>query len=460
MRLLQRSGVLTVLSIGSWLTGCAAGPSSLPATLVGTATYRERMALPPGATLEVRLEDISVADASASVLVQRTFSIDGQVPIPFELGYQSDRIQATRRYGVRATIRDSDGRSMFTTTSHQPAFVDGRPVVPLELVLSRSGSDPSAAPPAAAGSLTAWSWRLTTIQQPGESPDAVDREPAYTIEFGADLRYGGRVHCNRYMGAYELPEPGRIVMSAGAATLAACPEPSIGGEYLRAVAAAMSYEIDGETLRLRFADGGVLTFTRDADPSAGATAESPPGRTFVFDCDDNVRFTVRTGPGEVALWAPAAVGGQYRVLSAIPAASGARYGDEDAVFWNRGETALIEIGGRTFEDCRSNHAEVPWVDAARRGVTFRAVGNEPSWYVEVFPDKLAVVTELGTRRVELPYATSTTAGRATTYRATGVPTSVLVERRPCNDSMSGEVFEAAVTVTLQDRVLHGCGRSL
>jgi uncharacterized membrane protein len=36
----------------------------------------------------------------------------------------------------------------------------------------------------------------------------------------------------------------------------------------------------------------------------------------------------------------------------------------------------------------------------------------------------------------------------------------MVERRACADSMSGEAFVAAVTVTLADRVLHGCGRFL
>src|SRR5262245_24145797 len=48
-----------------------------------------------------------------------------------------------------------------------------------------------------------------------------------------------------------------------------------------------------------------------SEPAADAPASTPdgaaapaPGRTFVFDCDGEVSFTVRTGPGEVALWLP------------------------------------------------------------------------------------------------------------------------------------------------------------
>ena len=37
----------------------------------GTATYRERMALPPGAMFEATIEDVSRADAAASSSRQR-----------------------------------------------------------------------------------------------------------------------------------------------------------------------------------------------------------------------------------------------------------------------------------------------------------------------------------------------------------------------------------------------------
>jgi putative lipoprotein len=106
---------------------------------------------------------------------------------------------------------------------------------------------------------------------------------------------------------------------------------------------------------------------------------------------------------------------------------------------------------------------VPWADAARRGAVFRGLGQEPGWNVEIEQDrKIVLVTDYGTKRTEVMHAEPVVENSRTTYRAADAAEmlTVLVERRACADSMSGEPFEAAVTVTLADRVLHGCGRFL
>jgi putative lipoprotein len=194
-------------------------------------------------------------------------------------------------------------------------------------------------------------------------------------------------------------------------------------------------------------------------PSQAAAAAPEVGRTFVFDCDD-LSFTVRTGAGEVALWMPATLGGRYLVLSLTQTASGARYEEGDTAFWSKGDLATFEVAGRTYLDCRSNPRKVPWADAARRGVVFRALGNEPSWNLEIDKDRLVLFTDFGATRSETPYA-AVPAGAKTTYRGSGETQLVaVVERRACSDSMSGEAFEAAATVTFEDKILYGCGRFL
>jgi len=79
----------------------------------------------------------------------------------------------------------------------------------------------------------------------------------------------------------------------------------------------------------------------------------------VFDCGSDLRFTVRTGSGEVTLGVPEVLGSRSVVLAATPAASGARYQTGDVVYWNQGEEALIEIDGRRFAGCRLNPAAAP-----------------------------------------------------------------------------------------------------
>lgn len=314
---------------------------------------------------------------------------------------------------------------------------------------------------ASEGTITGGPWRLVAIRRPGAAEEAVGADPAYTVEFGADARYAGRAHCNSFTGAYERPGPGALqIRSTAAATLAACLQPSIADEYLRALASVSGYVVSSEELRLAYGGSGELKFVRDTRPMT--EAPQVVARTFVFDCDGAVSFTVRTGPGEAALWAPESLGGAYQVLSMTPAASGARYQEGDTVYWNRGEFATFEFAGRRFVDCRSNPSKAPWADAARRGVTFRALGNEPAWYVEVFPDRLAIVTELGANRTELPHGGPVVEGGRTTYRAgeQGREATLVIERRACTDSMSGEGFEAAARVEFRSRTWAGCGRFL
>jgi uncharacterized lipoprotein YbaY/membrane-bound inhibitor of C-type lysozyme/uncharacterized membrane protein len=450
------------------LAGCGsqedAAVQAAEGVLAGTVSYLERMALPPDATIDVRLEDVSRADAAATVLAEQRIAAQGrQVPIPFELRFPAERIERSRTYAVRAEIRAPDGALLFTTTTHHGVLQGGAASTePVAIVLERVSAG---AAPASDGTITGEPWRLVAIRRPGAAEVPVGPDPEYTVQFGADGRYSGRAHCNSFTGGYERTAPGELTISAGAATLAACPEPSLGDEFLRALASVTSYEVSGDELRLTYNTSGELRFVR-MPPQAAAAPDAEgtfaeAGRTYVYDCDGDLSFTVRTGPGEVALWAPAALGGTYQVLSMTRAASGVRYQEGDTVFWTKGELATIEIGGQRFVDCRSNPSKVPWADAKRRGATFRGLGQEPGWFVEIFPDRLALVTDLGTNRLEGKHSGPVVEGGRTTYRtAESREVTIVIDRQACADIMSGEPFEAAVTATVDDRTLKGCGRFL
>ena len=329
----------------------------------------------------------------------------------------------------------------------------------------RAGPDNEAGAPAAQsadpvsdGTIIGEPWRLVAIRRPGAAAEAVGSDPEYTVRFGADGRYSGRAQCNSFTGGYARTAPGELTIRAGAATLVACPPPSIADEFLRALASVTSYQISADELRLTYNSSGELEFVRIVEQAAAAPEA---GRTFVFDCDGGVSFTVRFGPGEMALWAPESLGGSYQVLSIARSGSGARYVEGDTVFWNKGDLATIEIGGQRFVDCRSNPREVPWADAKRRGATFRGLGQEPGWFVEIFPDRLALVTDYGTNRTEGKHAGPVVEAGRTTYRtAEGREVTIVIDRQACADIMSGEPFEAAVTATVDNRTLKGCGRFL
>lgn len=229
---------------------------------------------------------------------------------------------------------------------------------------------------------------------------------------------------------------------------------------------ASSVSPDGGVARAELGSGPVAPArdTRGSVPPDAAPHTGPPevGRTFVYDCGIDVSFTVRTGPGELALWLPASLGGTYTILAASPPESTERYQEGDLVVSLQGDTATLELGGQTHADCRSNPAKVPWADAARRGASFRAVGNDPAWALEIYPERIALVTEPDAERIELPLGDPVTDGLRTTYRATADrhELTAIIERWPCADTITGEGFDAVVVVTFDARTFYGCGRAL
>ena len=94
---------------------------------------------------------------------------------------------------------------------------------------------------------------------------------------------------------------------------------------------------------------------------------------------------------------------------------------------------------------------------------FRAIGQEPGWSLEINESgRVDFVTDYGGRSYAFDDAERMPeSGRAlTTYRArsAGHALEVVVEDRPCSDTMSGEAFEATVTIRLDDEEYRGCGR--
>ena len=111
--------------------------------------------------------------------------------------------------------------------------------------------------------------------------------------------------------------------------------------------------------------------------------------------------------------------------------------------------------------CRPAERPDPWQEARRRGIDFRAVGQEPGWLLEIDHEgSLRLAYDYAQRSVTAPTPAPATTSATTTYRATpdGHDLSVVIERRPCQDVMSGEPFPASVSVTIDGRTLHGCGR--
>jgi putative lipoprotein len=112
---------------------------------------------------------------------------------------------------------------------------------------------------------------------------------------------------------------------------------------------------------------------------------------------------------------------------------------------------------------RPQPASVPWEDARRRGVEFRAIGQEPGWMLEIDREKsIYLLADYGEKKVTMPVPTPRDSAGTTIYDTRTEAHRLTVRIRPsvCHDSMSGEEMTHTVTVTLDGTEYRGCGRDL
>ena len=141
MKATTKTALLSFLSVSTILLAAACQGDPTPsnatweapsgrdpnASVTGSVSYRERLALTPGAALVVELRDVSYADAPAPLIARQTISGPGQVPIKFEVKYNRQDINPRNTYAVSARIVESDGRLAFTNDTAYDVITRGNP---------------------------------------------------------------------------------------------------------------------------------------------------------------------------------------------------------------------------------------------------------------------------------------------------------------------------------------------
>ena len=131
---------LSVLVLSGVLAVAGCGGDDEDATVTGTVSYRERIAIVGDAEVRVELLDVSRQDAPARKLAEQVQTLEGrQVPIPFELTYDADDIDERFTYAVRGEIVAGD-KVLFRSTQTTPVITRGNPVEDVELVLTKASS--------------------------------------------------------------------------------------------------------------------------------------------------------------------------------------------------------------------------------------------------------------------------------------------------------------------------------
>ena len=139
-------------------------------------------------------------------------------------------------------------------------------------------------------------------------------------------------------------------------------------------------------------------------------------------------------------------------LEQVRAASGARYEavtNPETSVWNKGEEIDVTLDGRDLPDC----VRVP-PDAA---TPYRARGNEPGWHVTLDADTARIEADYGeiSRKTDRP-AVAVVPG-AYLFEMPEIDASLRIVEGLCHDDATGMPYPDSAELTLDDRVLNGCG---
>jgi uncharacterized lipoprotein YbaY len=321
----------------------------------GTATYRERMALPAGAVLEVTVEDVSRTDAPAVTIASTRVESPGPPPIKFKLDYDQRRLVSNRRYVVRARIV-AGGSLLFTSDTVVPVLT-ANGVSPVVLMLRRvSGSSIGGA----GDPLSGTSWRLVRFQGGDGAVLTPDDRSKYTLEFDGQGGIAARIDCNRGRGTWTSSGANQLRLGPLALTRAQCPPGSLHDQIVRQWGNVRSYVLrDGRLFLSLMADGGIYEF----EPAGTQGRQDVPFRSPVpsrgprtWTCtrpgaaSDVVRVTLFETRPAVALLER---GGVTRPAFQVRAASGTRFEGEGVLFWEaRGEATFNWMGAES--NCKPN----------------------------------------------------------------------------------------------------------
>ncbi len=237
------AGLLAILV----LTGSGwAQAGAAPGMITGAITYRERMALPADAAIDVRLEDVSVQGAPAKLMAENVFAAAGkQVPISFQLPYNPADINSSHTYYLRANI-SVNGQMTFTSSTAYPVLTNG---APSQVNVMLQQVQATAAKPTGK-KLLGTRWLLTQLNGKPAIPGMGDKA-AYLVLHREQYRVSGSGGCNTLSGSYVL-EQNALQITPGAATMMACSPEVMQQEqnFIEALGATTTYRINGTTLEL------------------------------------------------------------------------------------------------------------------------------------------------------------------------------------------------------------------
>lgn len=144
MTLSVKTRLLRAWLVAALAAGCATAVPLSPASVSGTATYRERMALPPEAVFEASVEDALRGEGAAAPIGAVRLA-SPRVPVDFAIGIDAGKLQPRHSYVLHARIT-LNGKTLFTADAPAPGLASGA-AMHIDVMLRRAGDEAQAGAP-------------------------------------------------------------------------------------------------------------------------------------------------------------------------------------------------------------------------------------------------------------------------------------------------------------------------
>ena len=239
----------------------------------------------------------------------------------------------------------------------------------------------------------------------------------------------------------------------------ACPTGmDIENDFLKMFESIQSYKT--ETNGLMLLDGKRQVLARFVAPAQ--TSNRPvQTKTFVYQCAAGYRFVARVDGEKAWLYLPE----KTIKLTVVANTNGEKYHDGNTTYHIRGNQAQLTYNTVRHEECLNNARAAIWEHAKLDGVDFRAVGNEPSWILQITAGgEISLTTGYGANRYRFatPEPKIEKEHSRTVYETgnNSHTLKILLSAEPCKDTMVDESNETSVTLWLDEKKYTGCGRPL
>jgi heat shock protein HslJ len=256
-----------------------------------------------------------------------------------------------------------------------------------------------------------WQWQQTAMNN---DDTFVPADPAnYTIEFMSDGTVAVQADCNQVSGGYTL-DGSQITITLGPSTMAACPEGSLGDQFVKNLGEANRFLFDGDDLIISLMfDSGSMRFSPTPSDSAGVapnlvdtvwlwqqtlmnnddqfTPDNPGNYTLRFNADgtfaaqadcnqvngsytlDGNQLTIAPGPSTMAACPEGSLGDQF--VKNLGEANSFLFDGDDLII-----SLMFDSGSMRFSPQSNDLAGTSWVvvghNNGRGGVVSSIIGTE------------------------------------------------------------------------------------